>query len=80
MASWMKKKDFMFASELKLFSINKIYLPLKSMSLAIVNIIQIQRSIKTLDSNVYTKVNHRTILETIVNKKPKITLKNKVYP
>jgi len=70
----------MFASELKLFSINNIYLPLKSISLAIVNIIQIHRFIKTLDFNVYTKANHIIVLETIVNKKPKIALKDKVYP
>ncbi len=75
-----EKKKLMFASELKLFSINTIYLALKSISLAIVNIIQIHRFIKTLHSNVYTKVNHRIILETIVNKKPKIALKDKVYP
>jgi hypothetical protein len=70
----------MFARELQLFSINIICLPLKSISSTILNIIQIQITIETLDFNVYTKVNHRIILGTIVNKKPKIALEYKVCP
>ncbi len=66
--------------KLKLFSNNIICLPLKSISSIILNIIQIQRTIETLDFNVYTKVNHRIILGTIINKKPKIALEYKVYP
>jgi hypothetical protein len=58
----------MFASELKLFSINTICLPLKSISSDVVNVIQIQRTIETLNFNVYNKVNHRIIPRKIVNK------------
>jgi hypothetical protein len=70
----------MFASELKLFSFNTICLPLKSISSIVDNIIQIQRTIKTLNFNVYTEVNHRIIHGTIVNKNPKIALEDEVYP
>jgi hypothetical protein len=76
----MEKKIWCLQVKLKLFSNNIICLPLKSISSIILNIIQIQRTIETLDFNVYTKVNHRIILGTIINKKPKIALEYKVYP
>jgi hypothetical protein len=71
----------MFASELELCFIGIISLPLERVSLVVINIIQIEKNIKTSYFNIVLniEINHIVTLQTLVNKELAVALENKVY-
>jgi hypothetical protein len=75
-----EEKKRMFTCELELFSIGTINLLLEPTSLVVINPIQIEKVIGIVDYGVNTKINHITIIKTIVNKELKTTFENKVCP
>jgi len=69
----------MFASQLELFSINIIRLPLDVVNVIVLNTIQIERTTNIIDLIVKIEANHIGSLETIVERKLEVVLENKVY-
>ncbi len=59
-----EEKDLMFANELKLFSIVIISIPLKTLEIVVINIIQPERTIKIANSKVQPFHNFKSSTET----------------
>ncbi len=70
----------MFVSELELFSIGTIGLPLKILEIVIDNIVQTEKTTKTTNAKTKPFCNFKINAETVLDKQPKVSLKNKVYP
>ncbi len=71
----------MFSNELELCFISIISLPLELVSLVVINIIQIEKTIETSYFNIVLniEINHIVILQTLVNKELEVALENKMY-
>jgi hypothetical protein len=69
----------MFASELELFFIGIINLPLEAISLIEVNTIQSERTTNVANYGVENKINHKIDYEIIISKKLEVTFEYKVY-
>ncbi len=72
----------MFISELELFSIGTISLPLKPVNLVIVNTIQIEKTTKSSYFGIILniEINHKVAPQIIINKELEIALEDEVYP
>jgi hypothetical protein len=67
----------MFTSEPKLFSIGTISLPLETLEIMVVNIVLTK---KTTNSRGEPSYNLRISIENVIDKKPKVSVEDKVYP
>jgi hypothetical protein len=74
-----EEEDLMFVSEPELFSIGTINLTLNTVSVVVINIMQIGRTIDIADPIIEFILIHGGSTETIVDKEPRTSLKNKVY-
>jgi len=59
----------MFVNEPKLFSIGTINLPLDVGNAIVINTIQIEKTINTIDFAIKSTLNHRSSSKIVVNKK-----------
>ncbi len=71
-----EEEDMMFASELELFSIGTISLPLKTLEIVVDNIVQIE---KTTNTKTKPFCNFRNSAETTLDKNNEVSLEDKVY-
>jgi hypothetical protein len=69
----------MFASELELFFIGIIGLPLKGISLVEVNTIQIEKTTNIANFGVKNKINYKIDYDIIISKELVVTFECKVY-
>jgi hypothetical protein len=75
-----EEKDLIFVSELELFSIGTISLPLEILETIVANIIQPKITIKITYFKVQLHCNFKGSAKIVFDKKLKVNLKNKVYP
>jgi hypothetical protein len=74
-----EEEDLMFVNEPKLFSIGTINLPLETLDIVVVNIIQPKIITKTIDFKVEPSCNFRSSAKTTLDKRPQVSLEDKVY-
>lgn len=70
----------MFASELELFSIAIINLPLKFLEIMVVSTLQTKKNTATIDAKAQPSCDFKTSAKTTLNNKHEVNLENKVSP
>ncbi len=74
-----EEEDLMFASELELFSIGIISLPLETLEIVVINTVQTENNTKTINDKAKPSCNFKSSVEIVLENKPKVNLEDKVY-